>query len=73
MIELAEHIRWLGIHLDSKLSFKNHVAMWSAKAIKIAQLLRRVNSVKRGAAPGPLVTVVDACVVPMATYGADVW
>lgn len=25
-IEPAEHIRWLGVHLDSKLSFKHHVA-----------------------------------------------
>ena len=35
--------------------------------------MRRLNSVKGGAAPGPLVTAVKMCVVPVATYGADVW
>ena len=35
--------------------------------------MRQLNSVKRGAAPGPLVTAVDMCVIPVATFGADVW
>ncbi|KAI0996532.1 hypothetical protein K3495_g11646 [Podosphaera aphanis] len=35
--------------------------------------MRRLNSVKRRAAPGPLVTAVNACIVPVATFGAEVW
>ena len=35
--------------------------------------MRRLNTVKRGAAPGPLVTAVNMCVVPVTTYGAEVW
>ncbi|KAI0999187.1 hypothetical protein K3495_g9007 [Podosphaera aphanis] len=35
--------------------------------------MRRLNSVKRGTAPGPLVTAVNACIVPVATFGAEVW
>ena len=72
-IEPAEYIRWLGVYLDKSLSFKNHVEIWSGKALKVAQLLRRINSVKQWAAPGLLVTAVKACVTPIATYGADVW
>lgn len=73
VIEPADHIRWLGIHLDNRLNFKHHVATWSSKALKIAHHLRRLNYVKRGAAPRALVTAVEACVVSVATYGADVW
>ena len=72
-IKPAEHIRWLGVHLDPKLTFKHHVTTWCGKALKTAQHLRRLNSVSRGAAPRMLVTAVDMCVVPVATFGADVW
>ena len=72
-IEPAEHIRWLGIYLDPQLTFKHHVTAWCGKALKIAQHLRRLNSVKRGAAPKALIAAVDACVVPVATFGAEVW
>ncbi|KAI0993628.1 hypothetical protein K3495_g14556, partial [Podosphaera aphanis] len=72
-IEPSQHIRWLGVHLDSKLSFKHHVTTWCGKALKVAQHMRRLNPVRRGATPGPLVTAVNACVVSVATYGAEVW
>lgn len=35
--------------------------------------MRRFNSGFRGAAPGPLVIAVDMCIVPIATFGSDVW
>ncbi|KAI1005063.1 hypothetical protein K3495_g3155 [Podosphaera aphanis] len=35
--------------------------------------MRRLNTVNRGAAPKALVNAVDACVIPVATYGAEVW
>ncbi|KAI0998194.1 hypothetical protein K3495_g9999 [Podosphaera aphanis] len=72
-IEPAEHIRWLGVHLDSNLSFKHHVTTWWSKALKMAQHMRRLNPVKRDATPGALVTAVNTCVIPVATFGAEVW
>ncbi|KAI1002860.1 hypothetical protein K3495_g5342 [Podosphaera aphanis] len=73
LVQPAEHIRWLGVHLDQKLSFKHHVTIWCSKALKTAQHMRRLYSVKRGAALGPLVTAVNACIVPVANFGAEVW
>ncbi|KAI0992044.1 hypothetical protein K3495_g16142, partial [Podosphaera aphanis] len=72
-IEPAENIRWLGVYLDSKLTFKHHVTTWCGKALKAAQHMRKLSPVSRGAAPGPLVTAVDSCVVPVATFAAEVW
>ncbi|KHJ30080.1 putative te1b-like protein [Erysiphe necator] len=39
----------------------------------LAQHMRRLNHVQRGASPKALITAVDACVVPVATYRAEVW
>lgn len=73
LIEPADHIRWLGVHLDPRLNFKHHVTTWCGKAMKAAQHMRRFNSTFRGAAPGPLVGAVDMCIVSLATFGSDVW
>lgn len=73
LIEPAEHIRWLGVHLDPRLNFKHHVTTWCGKALKAAEHIRRLNSVKRGAAPGPLVRAVDSCILSVAMYGSEVW
>ena len=67
-IEPAEHIRWLGVHLDAKLSFKHHVVTWCSKALKMAQYMKRLNPVERGATPGALITAVNTCVIPVATF-----
>lgn len=72
-IEHAQQIRWLGIYLDSRLSFRHHVETWYAKALVVANHMRRLNPVNRGAAPGPLFMAVDSCVVSFASYGAEVW
>nr|ABW72065.1 TE1b [Blumeria hordei] len=73
VIESADQIRWLGVHLDPRLDFKHHVTTWCGKALNVAQQMRRFNSAYRGAAPAALVRAVDTCIVPIATFGADVW
>lgn len=71
-IESADQIRWLGVYLDPRLSFKHHVTTWCSKALKMENHLRHLNSVTRGAAPRALITVVEACIISVATYDADV-
>ena len=44
VIEPSDQIRWLGVHLDQRLDFKNHVTTWCGKALKVAQQMRRFNS-----------------------------
>ncbi|KAI0995754.1 hypothetical protein K3495_g12426 [Podosphaera aphanis] len=57
----------------TQLTFKHHVTTWCGKALKAAQHVRKLSHVSRGAAPGPLVAAVDSCVVPEATFAAEVW
>ncbi|POS87841.1 hypothetical protein EPUL_001568 [Erysiphe pulchra] len=73
LIKPAKHISWLGIYLDSRLTFKHNVSTWCGKALKLAQHMRRLNSVSRGAAPKALIMAMNACVIPIATYRSEVW
>ncbi|KAI1007857.1 hypothetical protein K3495_g373 [Podosphaera aphanis] len=61
------------MYLDSQLTSKHHVTTWCGKALKAAQHMRKLSPVSRGAAPDPLVAAVDSCVVPLATFAAEVW
>lgn len=39
--EPNQHIRWLGVYIDPKISFKYYVAVLCGKAIRITQQLGR--------------------------------
>ncbi|KAI1007792.1 hypothetical protein K3495_g447 [Podosphaera aphanis] len=41
VIESAEHIRWLRVCLDTRLTFKHHVSTWCRMTLKAAHLLRQ--------------------------------
>lgn len=66
-------IRWLGVFLDRQLNFKRHVAERCAAASRVAGHLRGLSGVKFGPPADSLRKVVIACVLPSATYGAEVW
>lgn len=41
-------LRWLGVLLDTKLSFKQHVQEWSAKTQRISYHIRQLGNTNRG-------------------------
>ncbi|EFY94393.2 reverse transcriptase, RNaseH [Metarhizium robertsii ARSEF 23] len=47
----AEAIRWLGIWLDKKLTFRTHIEKWAAKAKKAAGHLHGLCNTKHGPLP----------------------
>ena len=69
----AAHSRWLGAILDSRLSWRDHVKTWAAKASRIGAHLKRLAGTQRGPPPRPLRTAVQACAVSVATYAAEAW
>ncbi|KJZ70477.1 hypothetical protein HIM_10149 [Hirsutella minnesotensis 3608] len=66
-------MRWLGIWLDSTLSFKTHVEKWTAKAQAIAFHLRGLTNTKHGPRPSAMRRAVCACVLPVLLYAAEAW
>lgn len=67
------YLKWLGIHFDRKLSFKQHVSIQASKALKATNALRCFGSTVRGIPPRISKQVISACVLPIAHYGAPTW
>ena len=66
-------MRWLGIWLDSKLTFKPHVEKWTAKAQAVAHHLRSLATTRRGPLPSAVQRAVRACVEPVLLFGSEAW
>src|SRR5262249_10811429 len=65
--------KWLGVVLDKRLSFAEHVAHWTTKAKRLGDHLRSLGNTTRGPPPGPMREAVRACVTSVALYGAEAW
>ncbi|CCE33119.1 uncharacterized protein CPUR_07042 [Claviceps purpurea 20.1] len=66
-------LRWLGVWIDRKFTFRRHVAEKCASAMKVVKHLRGLSNTVRGISPGAVRKAVIACVFPTALYGAEVW
>ena len=66
-------IRWLGFHLDRKLSFTHHVNTLSMKGNAIVSGLRVLGNTVSGISPSNLRLLYKTVVIPAITYGAPLW
>ncbi len=72
-LEYSNQVKYLGIILDSKLTFGPHVKEKSTKAIKLLYSFK--NSVRQlwGPAPSVMKWIYTGIVCPKVSYGAIVW
>ncbi|KAI1839459.1 hypothetical protein JX266_014330, partial [Neoarthrinium moseri] len=66
-------MRWLGIFLDRKLSFRGHVKKWATKANRVANHIRSLCNTVRGLPVDSTRKAVIACVVPVLMHGLEAW
>ncbi|KAI6747492.1 hypothetical protein HG530_015886 [Fusarium avenaceum] len=66
-------LRWLGIWLDSRLSFRVHVEKWATQAQAVAYHLRGLTNTKHGPLPSDVRSEVKGCIEPVLLYGAEAW
>ncbi|RKK62648.1 hypothetical protein BFJ69_g16993 [Fusarium oxysporum] len=66
-------LRWLGIWLDSRLSFWIHVEKWTAKAKVVAYHLQGLTNMIYGPLPSAVRSAVRACVEPVLLHGSEAW
>lgn len=66
-------VKWLGMLLDHKLSYKTHVNTQMAKAKSAFMRMSRLANVNNGLAPAAVKQIYTACVRSIADYAAQVW
>ncbi|KAF5724942.1 reverse transcriptase [Fusarium mundagurra] len=66
-------LRWLGVWLDSRLSFRIHVEKWAAKAKAVAYHLRGLTNTIHGPLPSAVRSAFKACVEPVLLHGSEAW
>ena len=72
-LALSEEVKFLGVTLDQKLSWKSHVQAKCRKAIMCLWQCRRIACSRWGATPKVMRWIYTAVVRPMLCYAAAVW
>ncbi len=72
-IEVTNTVKFLGITLDSKLSFKQHIDNISKKATAILMQCRKAVGPTWGLTPQTCRWIYTAVVRPTLTYGSTIW
>ncbi len=66
-------IRWLGVWLDSKLSFKEHVKIKISTATRIFHQIARLSNTERDLSFQAMRQLYIACITSVADYGVPIW
>lgn len=67
------NMRYLGFFLDPKLSFKEHIRFYATKACSTVNALRMLGNSIRGFNPVNKRRLYVSNVLPVMTYGAQLW
>ena len=66
-------IRWLGVFLDSKLTFKQYIEIRISKAKTVFYLIKKLSNIQRGLSLQALRQLYIACVTTTADYRIQYW
>lgn len=73
VIQASRLVKWLGIHFDSNLKFKEHIAIRTSLAKQAFYRLNRLSNITRGLSPYALRQLFIACVISVSDYGSILW
>jgi ribonuclease HI len=66
-------LKWLGIYLDSKLNFKEHVTQMTSKATRVFHQIERLSNTERGLSFQAMRQLYISCICSIADYGVPIW
>ena len=72
-IKVTNEYKYLGVILDNKGSFKNHVEMLVAKAVKCIYSVLTKNREWKDFKPRLLLHLFDHLIAPVISYGCEIW
>jgi hypothetical protein len=66
-------LRYLGFFFDQKLNFKHHINFYSNRALSTVRAYPMLGNSLRGATPSSKHLLYISCVLPILTYGFQLW
>jgi len=72
-IRAQESLKWLGIYLDSRLTFKEHVMKKTTEATRTFHQIERLSNTERGLSFQAMRQLYIACICSIADYGVPIW
>ncbi|OAA34233.1 reverse transcriptase [Beauveria brongniartii RCEF 3172] len=72
-IRAPTSMQWLGIWLDKKLTFNQHIVRWTQKARGVINHLRVMNNTVRGMSATAARRAVWSVAMPILFHGLDAW
>ena len=66
-------MRWLGIYLDRKLSFRAHVRIMTTRTSSVVNGLRCLDNTVRGLSQSNLRLLYQTCAFPVLSYASIIW
>lgn len=72
-LEPNANTRWLGVHFDRKLSFREHISLATMRAKKVTDHVRQLCGPSYGADPSLLRHAVQSTAFASLLYGAETW
>ena len=66
-------MRYFGFYLDSKLSFREHMQFYTTKGMSVVATLSALGNLVRGLSPQDKHRIYICNVIPLMTYGAQLW
>src|ERR1700710_85700 len=66
-------VKWLGIHFDYNLKFKEHIAIRTSLAKQALYCINRLVNISRGLSPFAIRQLYLACITSVADYGSELW
>ncbi|KIL60327.1 hypothetical protein M378DRAFT_46709, partial [Amanita muscaria Koide BX008] len=72
-IEAKQSWRYLGFFFDSSLSFHGHITNYINKSFSSLRACRMLGNSIGGLGPSMRTLVYKTCIIPIMTYGAQLW
>ncbi|SLM36675.1 Ribonuclease H-like domain [Lasallia pustulata] len=73
VIKPVNEVKWLGIWLDRKLTFKTHVQKKASAATSVLHLIHRLMNSEWGLSAQAGKQLYTACITSISDYGAEIW
>lgn len=73
IVKPGETVRWLGVWLDRKLSFKDHIKIKVDAASRAMGSLNRLANTESGLTPMAVRQLYNSCITPICDFGSEIW